>query len=164
MTPRQEAELRNLSNVGILGGPSNSPCIDGQWTKPASMWLSPAFTMSPDEWKQLDVSSFLPSDDYDYEVVLTGYSFTTYTVNDQVNLRAVGGYYSGTEITSAYYQFLDVTYNQRVDGATRQVVGFTTSLVVPANSQYISIYNAASTSTGSTRLGISRFKRLGTNK
>lgn len=149
MTPRQEAELRNLSNTGILGGSSSSPCCDGQWVyKQFTVCSGRAAETSDKEW---DLSAYLPNDNYNYEVMVVGVSATGAT--------------SGN-INRIYLKSSVITSNTTIAGcvtrtnASNSMYGMATFIIGSDKKLTVGGY---SNNTGTYAVILQAYRRLGTN-
>lgn len=157
-----QASIDNLpieANYDKLGdGPINIPVggkILAAKEVPINIEPEAAFAFTGSEYKTYDLSQQIPNDGYAYELLLQAYTRSNTNAYCRTYIGWVGadGNYKTT-----YLQNCGADSNGSIAGANNQRV------ILQPNSRVIRFGNNSGSATGSCRLQVVSYKRLGTNE
>lgn len=149
--------MANIENISIGGSTQaiGGDEFDGQWVEDV-LTLSSSFTLSPGATKTFSLSSYLPDDGYDYEVIFESTAQTSSTSGDYAEVRACSG--TGTS------GFMSRLARIRTRTANAQI-GTVTFITPILNSDKNITIETYSGSVGTATLGLyaRRYRRIGLN-
>ena len=129
----------------------NTPCVDGQWVAVSSAELLRNATAPTSDLPAIDVSSYLPNDSYNYELLIVG-AVTT-------------GASSGNQTRIILQSSIMTEYIYVVSAQTRASSAVTAygNCILPVGSDRNVYVMGYSSNTGSVSVYLKGYRRIGTN-
>ena len=133
----------------------------GPWTDIAIVTLFSSVTFSADQWRTYSLTSVLPEDEYDYEVMFEGYIETGKTSGNAAGMHL----YSGTATSTDNANSFDLRIGSIITrNASTQIAGGIAIIPIYASDRNITVRNHDSLGkSGGMTLKVRSIRRLGTN-
>ena len=164
-----DTDLSNLSSTGqaIIDGKADTDLsnlsatgktvIDGQWVQSFLDLVTSAITLNTSYSNAWDISSYLPNDNYIYEVYVSAYGVTTATSGALLDVRVGSSILKANNTTNSATAF--VLRSSVRSNANRQV---SNTIVIPVGTDRQLTVRSYGTGTLNT-LRLLAYRRVGTN-
>lgn len=129
--------------------------FDGQWVHSKSYLISSTTSLDAQTSRSFDLSSYLPNDNYQYEVIVSVTGTTSTTSGQTFNTWFKSDIFTNT------YSFVGTRVTTRT--ASSMTSGATVAIPV-GTGRSIAIYNGSSAAGSITELWLSGYRRIGTNQ
>lgn len=143
-----DTDLSNLSATG-------KTVIDGQWVRSVLDLVTSAITLNNNYSNAWDISSYLPNDNYIYEVYISAYGVTAATSGSLLDVRVGSNILKGDDRTAIAFTLRSVVRSN----ANRQV---SNTIIVPVDTNRLISVRSYGTGTLNT-LRLLAYRRVGTN-
>lgn len=132
--------------------------FDSQWTL-KFLYFANGTDYGANSVTTYDLSSYLPNDNFDYEIAFSGWGRTP-SGSGNVNIRVMTGNRTYTEVYNYGCRMMTTEYHST---STYKCSG---NLIIPifANNRYVSVANTSSNSAGGSGFYALGYRRLGTNE